>query len=470
MTKGGSMNTAIRRLPASRLTRWLFVPVAAAVTAAGLAAPAWAGVHPGVDAGTLQHVVTLASDSDSGSTCALLSTGHVDCWGYNGDGELGNGTTTNSDVPVAVHGITDAKAIAEDNQDGNNGGSFCALLTTGHIDCWGYNNDGQLGNGTTTTFTLPVAVKNITTAAAVIGGNYSFCALLADSHLDCWGYNGYGELGNGNMTNSDVPVAVRKITNAAHVISGNYGYCALLSTSHMECWGYNGDGELGNGNMTNSDVPVAVEKITNAKAMASDADSGSTCVLLTTSHIDCWGYNNDGQLGDGTTTSSDVPVAVVSLTNANGITEDSNGGSGGGSFCALLSTSHLKCWGYNADGELGNGNTTNFTIPVAVKNISTASVVTGGDFSFCALLVSSHSDCWGYNADGELGNGNMSDSDVPVAVRKITNATLVNMGNYGYCALLSTTSVDCWGYGGHGELGDGNTSDSDVPVAVRAVS
>ena len=248
----------IRKWAALRPARGILIALATAVSLTGVAAPSWASARPAVTVGALQNVTSLASDSNSGSTCALLSTGHVACWGYNNDGELGNGTEANSDVPVAVHAITNAKAIAEDSNTGNNGGSFCALLSTGQIKCWGYNNDGQLGNGTTTTSTLPVAVKNISTAVVLTGGDYGFCALLASSHIDCWGYNGYGQLGNGTTTSSDVPVAVRKITNAARVNIGNYGYCALLSTTHVDCWGYGGHGELGNGSTSSSDIPVAV--------------------------------------------------------------------------------------------------------------------------------------------------------------------------------------------------------------------
>lgn len=126
----------------------------------------------------------------------------------------------------------------------------------------GANNYGQLGDGTITKSDVPVPVKNITTATAVIGG-YSgdtggFCALLSTKHIDCWGYNFTGELGNGTITNSDVPVAVNTITNAATLISGDAGYCALLTTSHVDCWGYNDYGQLGDGTTTPSDVPVAV--------------------------------------------------------------------------------------------------------------------------------------------------------------------------------------------------------------------
>jgi alpha-tubulin suppressor-like RCC1 family protein len=178
----------------------------------------------------------------------------VKCWGYNGNGQLGNGSTTSSDAPVAVLGISNAKAVTGDND----GGSFCALLSTSQVKCWGYNAYGELGNGTTTTFTLPVAVKKITNASAVVGGNYGFCALLSTSHIDCWGYNGYGELGNASTTNSDVPVGVSAIGNAAKLISGYYDVCALLSTNQIDCWGNGGSGQLGHGVFASSDVPVSV--------------------------------------------------------------------------------------------------------------------------------------------------------------------------------------------------------------------
>ncbi len=453
-----------------RFAWWFLVPAAAALSLAGLAVPAGASSRSNVAAGTLGSVLSVVSDHDNGSSCALLSTGRVDCWGYNNDGELGNGTTASSDVPVAVRAITNAKAIVGDNDGGSYGGSFCAVLATGQVKCWGYNNDGELGNGTTISSTVPVPVKNITKPAAIVGGEYGFCALLSSDHVDCWGYGAYGELGNGSFsTNSDVPVAVRKITNAATVIAGDFGYCARLSTSHVDCWGYNGYGELGNRTTTNSDVPVGVTGITNATAVASHTGSGSSCALLSTGRVDCWGYNGDGELGNGTTTSSDVPVTVHSITNAKAVIRDTNGEGLGGSFCALLSTSHVDCWGYNNDGELGNGTTTTFTVPVSVKNITAAATVVGADYGFCALLSSHHVDCWGYGAYGELGNGSFStNSDVPVAVRKITNAATVNAGNYSFCSLLSTGHVDCWGYNGYGELGNGSTTNSDVPVAVAS--
>jgi alpha-tubulin suppressor-like RCC1 family protein len=471
--EGGPVMGTVREHRRIRLARWILIPLAGMLSVSSLAAPAEASAGPHVVASTLAKVLSVASnnnpDSSGGSSCALLSTGKVDCWGYNGSGQLGSGTTaTYSDVPVAVLGITDAKAVASDTY----GNSFCAVLSTGHVKCWGDNGDGQLGNGTTTTSYVPVSVKNITTATAVIGGDSGgadgFCALLSTSHVDCWGYGFSGELGNGATTNSDVPVAVHTITNAATLISGFEGFCALLSTSHVDCWGDNSFGELGRATKANySDVPGAVTGITDATAVASDSIIGSNCAVLSTGHMKCWGEGGDGQLGNGTTANSDVPVAALGITDAKAAASDGDGGS----FCAVLSTGHMKCWGFNNYGQLGNGTATGSSVPVSVSNITTAAAVVGGtEYGFCALLSTSHVDCWGFGSYGQLGNGKTASSDVPVAVHVITNAATLISGFLGFCALLSTGHVDCWGYNGSGQLGNGTTTNSDVPVAVLAGS
>jgi alpha-tubulin suppressor-like RCC1 family protein len=457
-----------------RLARWILIPVAGVVSVTGLAAPAGASAGRYVAAGALTDVLSVVGnsnpDSSGASLCALLSTGTVDCWGYNGSGQLGNGSTaTYSDVPVAVTGITDAKAIASDTY----GDSFCAVLSTGHITCWGDNGDGQLGNGTITTSDVPVPVKKITTATAVTGDSGGttggFCALLSTGHVDCWGDGFSGELGNGTtVTYSDVPVAVHKITNAATLISGFEGFCALLATGHVDCWGDNSYGELGRATTSNySDVPVAVTGITDAEAVAGDSIVGTDCALLSTGKVKCWGQGGDGQLGNGTTANSDVPVAVTGITDASAVASDSDGGS----FCAVLSTGQMKCWGFNNYGQLGNGTTTGSSVPVSVENITTAAGVTGSVYGFCALLAAGPVDCWGLGFYGELGNGTTAAySDVPVAVQVITNAATLISGFYGFCALLATSDVDCWGYNDDGQLGNGTTTSSDVPVAVLAAS
>jgi alpha-tubulin suppressor-like RCC1 family protein len=338
----------------------------------------------------------------------------------------------------------------------------CALLSGGQIDCWGNNGAGQLGDGTTTDSSTPVAVHGITNATQISTGYKDTCALLSGGQIDCWGNNGSGELGNGTGTaTSDVPVAVSGITNATQITAGSAHTCALLSGGQIDCWGNNDRGRLGNGTTTSSDVPVAVSGITNATQIT--AGGGQTCALLSGGQIDCWGNNDFGDLGNGTTTSSDVPVAVSGITNATQIT------AGNDHTCALLSGGQIDCWGYGAAGELGNGTTTSSDVPVAVSGITNATQITAGNSYTCALLSGGQIDCWGYGGDGELGNGTTTNSDVPVAVSGITNATQITAGNDHTCALLSSGQIDCWGNNGSGELGNGTTTSSDVPVAVSGI-
>jgi alpha-tubulin suppressor-like RCC1 family protein len=416
----------------------------------------------GVAARKLASVVSLASNRPSGGDCAVQSSGSVVCWGYGGEGELGNGSTNNSDIPVAVTGITNAKAVASSS----GGGSFCALLSSGKLKCWGYNAYGELGDETTAPSDVPVTVRNITTATAVVGGIQYFCALLSGGSVDCWGYGVDGELGNGSTTSSDVPVSVVGVSNAASLTSGVSSTCARLSAGKVKCWGTGAHGALGDGNTNNSDVPEAVKGLSDAKTVVGGSEYADYCALLTTSHVDCWGYGSDGELGNGTTTSSDVPVSVSGISNASAVITTI----GARTVCVRLSTGKAKCWGYNVYGELGDGTTASSDVPVSVKGLSSVSAVIGGYFYICALLSTSQIDCWGYGSDGELGNGSTNNSDVPVQVQNLSNATNVSTAYYSSCARLSTGTVKCWGSGANGALGDGNTNNSDVPVSVVSPS
>ena len=315
-------------------------------------------------------------------SCALLSTGGVDCWGWNGNGELGDGTTSGPEIcngsivgpnpcsttPVQVGGITSATEIV--TGVGTEGGGYsCALLSTGGIDCWGENERGELGNGSTqgpdcggTCSATPVQVSGITNATQIASLGGHTCALLSGGQVECWGANNYGELGNGTRTDSDMPVQVSGITNATQIAAGFFDSCALLSGGHVECWGDNQFGELGDGTTTGPDcggldgcsaTPVQVSGITNATQIAV-GDQGA-CVRLSGGHVDCWGANYLGQLGDGTSTGPDscnggsacstIPLQVSAITNATQVARS------GGDACALLSTGLVDCWGANNVGS-----------------------------------------------------------------------------------------------------------------------
>lgn len=342
--------------------------------------------------------------------------------------------------------------------DTGNGGTTCAVMANRTVTCWGDNSDGELGNvllapGAQTSLPLPVtALSNVEQVS--VGGDHG-CALLGSGAVRCWGDNDHGQLGNGNLADSTLTVGVLGLTGVQQVSAGGDSTCALLGDDTVRCWGA-GAGTGG----ADDPTPVAVAGLTDVTQLTSGA--GHHCALLADGAVRCWGSNQFGQLGNGTTVDSLLPVAVA--PNLPPVTQITAGTE---HTCALDPSGEVWCWGFNRYGQLGQGSPseTPRTVPDRVLPRLAATAIDAGGANTCALVVGGSVSCWGDNSNGQLGTGTTTSSARPTLVLGLRGATSVSAGGTA-CATVPGGRADCWGDGFSGQLGNGRTTDSAVPVAV----
>ncbi|WP_019901379.1 Ig-like domain repeat protein [Salinispora arenicola] len=389
------------------VTGWFFVVLAAVVTQAVAVWPAAA-----------QH-----APSPSGVASDTVLT-----WGENDFGQLGDGTTIDSSTPVDVDlpAGTTITAIA-----GSDANSF-ALTSTGAVLAWGNNTGGELGDGTNTDRTTPVAVKlpTGTTVTAIAVGTFHTLALTSTGVLLAWGGNGFGELGDGTTTarNEPVPVNVPAGTTITAIAGGRGHSLALTSTGTVLAWGKNNEGQLGDGTNANSTTPVDVDLPPGTTVTAIAGGGSNSFALTSAGTVLAWGLNSSGQLGDGTTTNRSTPVDV-NLPPGTTVTAIAGGDR---HSLALTSAGTVLAWGLNSSGQLGDGTTTDSTTPVDVNlpPDTTITAITAHDGSHSLALTSTGTIlAWGSNSSGELGDGTTTNRSTPVDVNLPPGTTVTAIDN-----------------------------------------
>jgi len=390
---------------------------------------------------------------------------------------------------VQSNTVTIAVAAPVQNKIAGGEEHTCAVTSKGAVLCWGDNEDGQLGNGTTTSSSTPVPVNGLSSGVASITAGQNFtCALMQVGTVMCWGYNFDGELGNGasgENADSDVPVQVMDVAGTGPlngvvaISSGQVHTCAVTSAGTVLCWGSNGEGALSQSpNLSQSSIPVQVTDIP-AGITAVSAGADYTCALTSAGAMWCWGIAGFGQLGVGAQFPNyGTAAAVLDPAGSAPLSGVASIDAGYEDACAILTNSSLLCWGANSDGEDGNGNNNQNDVPVAVLgttgngSLTAITQVTGGDDDTCALTTAGAVLCWGTSSNGQNGTGPKGSTDAytPQQVVGLTSGVTEIASGYRHnCAITSSGGVMCWGFNGRGQLGNGNTKDQNLPVPVVGI-
>jgi alpha-tubulin suppressor-like RCC1 family protein len=356
-------------------------------------------------------------------TCALTAAGAAFCWGRGESGQLGvpppptTCLTDGGPFPCSMIPVRVGTGLAFTQLAGG-GAHTCALTSNGTAFCWGNNASGQLGDGTTTNRDTPVPVTTALRFTSIDAGTEHTCALTSTSEAYCWGRNDRGQLGNGNITNSSIPVLVLG-SSFQQIAAGGFliGHtCGLALTGLTYCWGDNERGQLGIGGADLPDLlphPLPMPVAGGLTFVSITAGLGRhSCGRTALGTVYCWGENSFGALGNGSGTDSPVPVQVAGGRTFSQVI------AGGfiGHTCALTGTGDAYCWGENERGQVGDGTTVDRLAPEAVFGRLIFTSIDAGFRHTCGRDNTGTLHCWGANGAGQLGNNTNTLSTVPSKV------------------------------------------------------
>lgn len=363
------------------------------------AAPYGYGIRLNIQPPLVSETVSMGREH----SCGLTISGAAYCWGANEAGQLGDGTTTDRHTPVAVSGnLTFTHISAGDAHS-------CGLTSSGIAYCWGGNNVGQLGIGTTGNRHTPMAVAGGITFRTIDAGHLHTVGVTTTGAAYAWGWNAYGQLGTGVSGDRNTPTVVAGGLNFRTVSAGMYHTVGLTTAGAAYGWGWNGEGQLGDGTTTNRQVPTAVVGGHTFKAISTAR--AHTVALTTAGAAYAWGWNAWGQLGDGTHgVNRPVPTAVIGGLTFKTIS------AGHLHTAALSTTGTAYLWGGNMFGQIGDGGSSHRFTPTAVSGSLSLRAISGGAGHVLGVTTAGAGYAWGDNGRGQLGDGSTTSRSTPVAV------------------------------------------------------
>jgi alpha-tubulin suppressor-like RCC1 family protein/tRNA A-37 threonylcarbamoyl transferase component Bud32 len=375
-------------------------PVPSTATRAGNPPPAPAAATTGGPAVTFPPERSTVAAGGRHS-CALTAGGRAECWGANDQGQLGDGSHEDRMGPAAVAGDLSFSQLSAGQSH------TCGITREGDAYCWGNNERGQLGDATTLQRDTPVRVGANGPFKTVRAGFSHSCALSRAGEISCWGSNAYGQIGSGGGLTSQRPVDVAGGVRFGAMAVGWNHTCAITPGGDLYCWGSNSAGQLGDGTRDDRRVPTRVAG--SARFIAVAAGSQHTCAVAVGGGVYCWGRNTYGQLATGAGDRSQ-PARVESDGQFSAVA------AGAVHTCATTITGQVYCWGRNTFGQLGDGTTTDRGEPIRVTNVPAVAVLQASGAHTCAGTTTGETYCWGYNVEGQIGDGTRNHRSRPVRV------------------------------------------------------
>ncbi|MFO0754996.1 MAG: EGF domain-containing protein [Byssovorax sp.] len=393
-------------------------------------------------------------------TCALDESKAISCWGTNGSGQLGDGTTTTRTTPTPMAGgFTDWIALDAGSTHA------CGIREGGALYCWGSNNRGQLGDGTNDNHSAPNLVSAGPWLSVSAGAEFT-CAVKADHTLWCFGLDTSRQLGDGQNVNSATPVEESTMdTMWQSVATGNAFACGLKLDGSRFCWGANTLGQGGDGTAVNIASPVKVGMDMDWTTLALGDLAG--CGLRGAGTLACWG---DGSLGQTGQPGAEGPLLSPAVVGADG---DWIAIAGGQRFaCGIRTGGGLSCWGSDSRAALGLGYNSDRNDPTPIGNETTWDRVEVQLDDGCAIRKNGDLYCWGRNVSGQIGDGTQVTRPLPVSIGAGKTWKRVVVGRTHTCGIATDAGTDtlfCWGQDANGELGNGpGVTPSLMPAAINA--